>query len=100
MKKEDFIIGQKLLVEYVSYDESYKKKTQELIVDVIKSGSKASIKVDNTTVRLKNFKKDNSVRGSAGMILSQSGKSWLNFSVRVLGGVDYLRDKKIDEILN
>jgi len=33
------------------------------------------------------------------MIRSKSGKSWLNFGFQVLGGLDYIRNEKLNELL-
>ncbi len=102
MKKEDFNNGDQVMIELTTYDENYKKVLSILTANVTtdRRGNRfISIPEYGGRLKLKNFKKDNTVKGSAGMMPSKSGKSWLNLGFKVLGGVDYIRNQKLEEIL-
>ena len=102
MRKEDFNNGDQVVIEMTTYDDNYIKVISRLTTTIItdRRGNRyVSIPEYGNRLKLKNFKKDNTVKGSAGMIRSKSGKSWLNFGFQVLGGLDYIRNEKLNELL-
>ena len=102
MRTTDFNQGDKVMVKYTSYDlDTHQKKVENLITEIIvERRNRRIVIVDGEKAILKNYKKDNSVTGSTGMIRNKTGKSWLNFSVEVLGGLNYIREEKLKEIFS
>jgi hypothetical protein len=114
MKAEDFRKGEIVLVEATNYDTTDRTKKPimitkriEGVVDVDKRGrryitlpfffSDGEDRFDGVDyVKLKNFKKDASVKGSTGMVRWKS--SWLNCGFVVLGGLDFIRDEKLKKL--
>lgn len=107
MKTEDFNHGDKVLVrltDYVSegFDTNIKPEKVvsilEMTISVNKRGKREVIcEKKRGRAVLKNFKKGVEVRGSFGMILYKS--SWLNISLEVLGGLDAIRNYKLESIM-
>jgi hypothetical protein len=101
MRTIDFNDKDVVMLKYTHWDKDYNKIVEKIISEIaLDIRGRRMVKVDGVWVHLKNFKKDNSVKGSTGMIRSKSGKSWLNNSIELLGGIDYIRDEKLNQIFN
>lgn len=104
MKAEDFNNGDLILIELTEYDSSNKsKKPVKIVSNVI-----VSVGVDRRGKRfieygnhgkslMKNFKKVDQVKGSFGMTMWKN--SWLNIGYKVIGGLDVVREYKINKLL-
>jgi hypothetical protein len=104
MTTEDFNNGDLILIELTEYDDIDKSKkpvavVSNVIVSVgIDRRGKRFIEYGNHGKSLmKNFKKGNQVKGSFGMTMWKN--SWLNIGYRVIGGLDVVRDYKLNKLL-
>ena len=102
MTTNDFKAGDRLLIEFTDYDMNDGSKKPKAIIKMIEvevslRGSKKVIKnKEHGTSQLKNFKKDNCVKGSFGMTMWKN--SWLNYGYKVIGGIDAIRDNKLKRL--
>jgi hypothetical protein len=108
MRTEDFNHDDLVLVELTDYIYDIDKrdvkpvkviKKLEFRVSVNSRGKRTIIDATNgyrRTAILKNFKKDQSVKGSFGMI--QYKNSWLNIGFRVIGGLEAIRENKLKSL--
>jgi hypothetical protein len=102
MTTEDFNHGDLVLIEMTDYIDNGVNKPTKVIKEleyriVVNSRGKKTIKdPKHGTSILKNFRKDESVKGSFGMFMYKS--SWLNYGYRVLGGVDVIRESKLKSL--
>jgi hypothetical protein len=103
MTTNDFKVGDRLLIEFTDYDMNDGSKkptpiTKMIEVEVSLKGSKKVIELNgHGKSQLKNFKKDNSVKGSFGMSMWKS--SWLNYGYKVIGGIDAIREYKLNQLI-
>ena len=107
MKKTDFNNGDRILIEMTTYknewlDGQKAKPTKvvsrvETIVSVDTRGRR-TIEVDGASAELKDFKKGECVKGSFGMSMWKS--SWLNHGFIVIGGLEAIRDEKLQSLLD
>ena len=100
MKTEDFNIGETILVEVTDYntiDEFTKpiKVIERLEVIIELKRGRKYINIDGEDCLLKNFK-TGFIKGSTGMIRWKN--SWLNCGFIVLGGRDFIRDEKLQQL--
>lgn len=105
MTAEQFNSGDLVMIELIEWNNSDKsKKPISIISNIV-----VTVKIDKRGKRfieygnhgkslLKNFKKNNEVKGSFGMIMWKS--SWLNVGYKVLGGLDFIREKKLESLLS
>ena len=105
MKKTDFNNGDRILIEMTTYknewlDGQKAKPTKvvskvETIVSVDRRGRR-TIEVDGCNAELKDFKKGECVKGSFGMSMWKS--SWLNHGFIVIGGIEAIREEKLQSL--
>lgn len=102
MKAEEFNNGDRVLVmvtEWNSTDKTKKPIKVERIEEYIISVSRGKRYIDggkHGKGMLKNFKKDSKVKGSFGMMMWKN--SWLNFGFTIIGGIDAIREHKLQEL--
>jgi hypothetical protein len=102
MTTNDFKVGDRLLIEFTDYDKNDGSNKPKPVIKMIEvevslRGSKKVIKNgEHGSSQLKNFKKDNCVKGSFGMVRWKN--SWLNYSYKVIGGIDAIRDNKLNKL--
>ena len=99
-KNGDLVIVE--LTEWISDGFSGKKplkvvKEVEYTIIEDRRGRKYISDKDNGKVLLKNFKKGELVKGSFGMTRYKS--TWLNYGFKVLGGLEWKRNKILESIL-
>ena len=105
MKVEQFSNGDLVLIELVEWNDTDKSRKPISVV----SNVVVTVKTDRRDRRyieygnhgkslLKNFKKNSEVKGSFGMIMWKS--SWLNVGYKVLGGLDVIREQKLESLLS
>lgn len=105
MNTEDFNNGDKVLIRFTDYIKSDSDVKPVKVVKVLEAtinigrGDKREITLSDTLGRciLKNFKKDSSVKGSFGMIRYKN--TWLNLAVEVIGGLDAIREYKLEKLI-
>ena len=105
MKKTDFNNGDRVLIEMTTWknewlDGEKTKPTKiiskvETVVSVDRRGRR-TIEVDGCRGELKDFKKGECVKGSFGMSMWKN--SWLNHGFIVLGGIEAIREEKLQSL--
>jgi hypothetical protein len=102
MKKTDFNNGDRILIEMTTWNSEDKTKKPievvskvETIVSVDRRGRR-TIEVDGCRGELKNFKKGDCVKGSFGMSMWKN--SWLNHGFVVIGGIEVIREEKLQSL--
>jgi hypothetical protein len=104
MTTQDFNHGDLVIIEFIDYIKNGDMKPIKDIkileyTIIVGNRNRRYIKDDkHGKSLLKNFKKDSSVKGSFGMIMWKN--SWLNYGYKVLGGIDYKRNKQLELILS